>query len=473
MPSGIVTRTSSHEDHIYGSGTEGKYLDYPREPGAHHFGELEQQQINHQPQHLNSYSDRRGHQYQAQHRYQDCYNQHSARHLPVEPTAPPPEWLRHHGGMQSEGRGCAVNAPPPQCVIFTPVVLLACFLIFLLELQENARQNDFSEGPTDLCHYRFTVADVHFCAAHMKVNPMFGPSSGTLLALGAVAGDRIAKENEGWRLLSGMWLHAGLVHCAINMASMLAIAWQLERRHGPLRIGFIYLSSGVFGSIASALFAPQSLSVGASGALFGLLAALVVDILLNWTLHDSPCRALVIICLLATGQFLIGTMPWLDNFAHVFGFLMGFLMAIATLRCFSKGSTCFRTCTRRCTRIAAISIALILMGASLAILYGIGGVDVDDLCPGCRQISCKEFPWGCQGDECWWTCDNDDVEKDTESGSCAGTAAWPVGGGNVGSVALTCPPDYSGERKQVQLSAVDLTQWGQDLLRTLCTANCN
>lgn len=59
-----------------------------------------------------------------------------------------------------------------------------------------------------------------------------------------------------------------------------------------VRVGFIYLLSGIGGSILSALFIQRSISVGASGALFGLLGAMLSELLTNWTIYTNKVRIL-------------------------------------------------------------------------------------------------------------------------------------------------------------------------------------
>lgn len=59
-----------------------------------------------------------------------------------------------------------------------------------------------------------------------------------------------------------------------------------------VRIGAIYLLSGIGGSILSCLFIQHSISVGASGALFGLLGAMLSELLTNWTIYSNKVSAI-------------------------------------------------------------------------------------------------------------------------------------------------------------------------------------
>ncbi|KAG8092323.1 hypothetical protein GUJ93_ZPchr0012g21004 [Zizania palustris] len=121
----------------------------------------------------------------------------------------------------------------------------------------------------------------------LSENPLLGPSSATLQKLGALAWDKVVNEHQGWRLVTCIWLHAGVVHLVANMLSLVLIGLRLEQQFGYMRIGIIYLVSGVGGSVLSSLFIRNSISVGASGALFGLLGAMLSELFTNWTIYTN------------------------------------------------------------------------------------------------------------------------------------------------------------------------------------------
>ena len=100
----------------------------------------------------------------------------------------------------------------------------------------------------------------------LKENPLFGPSSNTLEKLGALKWDKVVHGNQTWRLITCIWLHAGVIHLLANMLSLIFIGIRLEQQFGFIRVGLIYLLSGFGGSVLSSLFIQRSISVGASGA---------------------------------------------------------------------------------------------------------------------------------------------------------------------------------------------------------------
>ncbi|KAL5225784.1 hypothetical protein ABZP36_012423 [Zizania latifolia] len=165
----------------------------------------------------------------------------------------------------------------------------------------------------------------------LSENPLLGPSSATLQKLGALAWDKIVHEHQGWRLVTCIWLHAGVVHLLANMLSLVLIGLRLEQQFGYMRIGIIYLVSGVGGSVLSSLFIRNSISVGASGALFGLLGAMLSELFTNWTIYTNKAAALVTLLIVIAINLAIGILPHVDNFAHIGGFLTGFLLGFVFL----------------------------------------------------------------------------------------------------------------------------------------------
>ena len=71
-------------------------------------------------------------------------------------------------------------------------------------------------------------------------------------------------SDQFYRLWTSLFLHAGLVHLALSVAFQIIIMRDLEKLAGPVRIGIIYLGSGIFGNLASSLFVPYRAEVGLS-----------------------------------------------------------------------------------------------------------------------------------------------------------------------------------------------------------------
>ena len=131
-----------------------------------------------------------------------------------------------------------------------------------------------------------------------------------------------------WRFITPIFLHANLLHVGLNMLNFFVLGIFLERLVGHLRFLLIYLVTGVISIITSFYFAPQEISVGASGAIFGLVGAYSIFVLAHRkALRASGIPALlwlvfIIGANLSIGFFIANT----DNYAHLGGLLSGCLL---------------------------------------------------------------------------------------------------------------------------------------------------
>lgn len=154
-------------------------------------------------------------------------------------------------------------------------------------------------------------------------------SPATLIRMGANMRELVA-AGEWWRLVSANFLHLGFMHWAVNTYSLYAVGPAMEAFFGPFRFWAVFLASGVAGAAASAAAHPHGLSVGASGAIFGVIGAMLALGLR----HDPGIlpfqkRAMrqVVLSTLAINMVLAFAIQGLDHFAHAGGFLTGCLLA--------------------------------------------------------------------------------------------------------------------------------------------------
>ncbi len=126
-----------------------------------------------------------------------------------------------------------------------------------------------------------------------------------------------------WRLITPVLLHGGLTHIGFNMYALLVIGTGMERRMGHLRFTMLYLLSGFAGNVFSFYFSDAA-SLGASTAVFGLLAAEGVFLYLNKSLFGQRAqKALSNIVMIAAVNLFIGMSPGIDNWGHIGGLLGG------------------------------------------------------------------------------------------------------------------------------------------------------
>uniref|UniRef100_A0A1I7XMM4 Rhomboid domain-containing protein n=1 Tax=Heterorhabditis bacteriophora TaxID=37862 RepID=A0A1I7XMM4_HETBA len=138
------------------------------------------------------------------------------------------------------------------------------------------------------------------------------------------------RPDQFYRLFIALFLHAGIIHCAITVFIQLWLMRDLEKLIGWLRMAILYIGSGIGGNLASAIFVPYNPEVGPSGCQLGILAALLVDVFHHRRIIDNPSTAYRDHALVILGLFASGILPWIDNWAHLFGFIFGLLLTIIT-----------------------------------------------------------------------------------------------------------------------------------------------
>lgn len=92
----------------------------------------------------------------------------------------------------------------------------------------------------------------------------------------AIYGPNISQANEWWRIVTSGFGHFGIMHLGMNMYSLYILGPLIERRLGPVRFALAYTAAMIGGSLGALVLDPLSLTMGASGAIFGLLGLLVM-----------------------------------------------------------------------------------------------------------------------------------------------------------------------------------------------------
>ncbi|NXJ10469.1 RHDF2 protein, partial [Odontophorus gujanensis] len=134
-----------------------------------------------------------------------------------------------------------------------------------------------------------------------------------------------------YRLWLSLFLHAGIIHCLVSVTFQMTVLRDLEKLAGWHRISIIFILSGITGNLASAIFLPYRAEVGPAGSQFGLLACLFVELFQSWQALEKPWKALFNLSGIVLFLFVCGLLPWIDNIAHLFGFLSGLLLSFAFL----------------------------------------------------------------------------------------------------------------------------------------------
>lgn len=162
---------------------------------------------------------------------------------------------------------------------------------------------------------------------------LLGEAENTIFMMehGAMYAPYIINGHEYYRLITSMFLHFGIDHLVNNMIMLGALGWNLEMELGHIRFLLVYFGSGIgagiFSLVANSLKNSLVVSAGASGAVFGLMGALVFVVIWNkGRLKRLNIKGMLI--MVALSLYLGFTDVGVDNIAHIGGLLTGFLLGV-------------------------------------------------------------------------------------------------------------------------------------------------
>ncbi|MDI2586040.1 rhomboid family intramembrane serine protease [Psychrobacillus sp. NEAU-3TGS] len=137
----------------------------------------------------------------------------------------------------------------------------------------------------------------------------------------------LISEGEYWRLVTPLFLHATFFHLLFNMFSLYLFGPELEQIAGKARFLTIYLLAGLVGSIATYLIHDWNyVSVGASGAIYGILGAF--GALVYYTRNLLPQLKQIIVPIIVIGVIMTFLQPNINATAHIAGLITGFIFGI-------------------------------------------------------------------------------------------------------------------------------------------------
>ena len=146
------------------------------------------------------------------------------------------------------------------------------------------------------------------------------------VGLGAKANDAI-RAGQLWRFFTPMLLHGSIMHIAFNMYALNAFGAGLERRYGHGRFLLLYVLGGFAGTVFSFLFS-SAYSIGASGAIFGLIGAEGIFLFQNRKLFGAQVgRAINNVVFVVAINLFLGLQPGIDNWGHIGGLMGGLIFA--------------------------------------------------------------------------------------------------------------------------------------------------
>jgi membrane associated rhomboid family serine protease len=158
----------------------------------------------------------------------------------------------------------------------------------------------------------------------------FGDSAGIerVLVAGALIPSFVLQGGQWWRIITGAFLHGGLLHIGVNMMSLWFLGHFIEFAVGPWRMLLIYFASLIVSGLAVVYFSnPMVPTVGASGAIFGLFGALFA---IGFKLGKRGMELVrANIGILVINLIITFTVPQISWQAHVAGLLAGFIITFA------------------------------------------------------------------------------------------------------------------------------------------------
>lgn len=157
-----------------------------------------------------------------------------------------------------------------------------------------------------------------------------------MLQMGAVSEPLVLQQHEYYRLVTHFFLHFGFIHLVNNMFSLLVLGYAIENVLGSIRYLILYFLSGILAGLASIVYnvsiaGIETVSCGASGAIYGLTGALLCLLILGnrgRRTTEIPRYLLFLALSLYSGS----QDPTIDNAAHIGGFVVGFIICFIMTR---------------------------------------------------------------------------------------------------------------------------------------------
>ena len=209
------------------------------------------------------------------------------------------------------GPGRRIAVANAKATSATALILIALGIGFLWELIVAGGPGSLLGGPSG--------------RALIDAGAMVPFTGGTLEApTGGLAG------GQWWRLLTSIFLHAGLLHLAFNAYALWIFGTVMEREVGRLTMLGVFLTTGVFAGAASYAFAPGfTVAVGASGAVFGLVGAFIAYNYLRRHHVMAQARLRAALSMLLINALIGISIPAIDWRAHLGGVVAGVIAGLA------------------------------------------------------------------------------------------------------------------------------------------------
>jgi membrane associated rhomboid family serine protease len=247
--------------------------------------------------------------------------------------------------------------------------------------------------------FLWQMGEANWEFAGSEENPMLGPSARSMVYAGGQVTGCMINQGQWWRLISTQFLHAGFVHLIGNLVTLLILGKHLEESFGWLPVAVIYLSSGFAGALSTAIWLPDSVGVGASGAILGLHGAEWSDLIMNWWSDEEERKERVWMLSIMTFTIVLsGLFPFVNFFAHFSGLVCGMLLGLCLVvrkRYSRDGALREWDASQKWWAAGGLAASFLMIAIQLGIILGANSVN--DLCANyvdCHpSYLCITTPW--------------------------------------------------------------------------------
>eukprot|EP00210_Caulerpa_lentillifera_P003076 g2938.t1 len=278
-------------------------------------------------------------------------------------------------------------------------------------------------------------------------NPLIGFSARVINRVGGTDTSLISDKNEWWRIITSSLMTAGIIHLQWIISCLWTFGRFLATKMSFLSLALLYTVSCIFGVLLSANFSTTYVTAGASGGAFGLIGAVLVEVIVNWKDYRSLPFSLLFLTLMAGVGVMMGLTPMVDNWTNLGGLVAGIVTAMA-LRLTHRGLRQSACCIELGMIIIQVSLflfmALLLAGGVVGLFVK---VDERENCKWCEKLACVSTSW--------WSCDVARILPQD--------CAFDIGGDLM--TKITCP---NGDSEIVQLNDA-----ATDVLEEQCKQVCD
>ncbi|WP_297417166.1 rhomboid family intramembrane serine protease [Clostridium sp.] len=198
-----------------------------------------------------------------------------------------------------------------------------------ISVRENKDKNNFSQYQV-LTYILIGINIIIFLLTAFLSFDIYDINTDILIDFGAKV-NILINQGQIWRLFTCAFLHSGLIHIACNMYSLYIIGPQIQQIFGTVKYLLIYACSCITASLLSYYMSPNSISVGASGAIFGLMGALLAFAIIERN-RIQKRFLFSIMQVIAINLFIGLSIKNIDNFAHIGGLIGGGLIGYISYR---------------------------------------------------------------------------------------------------------------------------------------------